>query len=184
MGGKEARKTYLQTAELPDLLLEHTQAKRFRFSSLRPSLRRLFFWIECCSSQLEDLNSVAALVLWLPRTPQAVPAVEHGSANEFICTKTRPEGGSPVNTTSKPGANPAKPSVDRLMSNKLPQGVALPWIPQNLCPTNRIGILKNTKVGSVDSRRDHTIPQINMEAHIEPFLEDSSLVRGPSPLPC
>ena len=29
-----------------------------------------------------------------------------------------------------------------------------------------------------------TLPPINMEAHIGPYIEDSSLVRGPSPLPC
>ena len=28
------------------------------------------------------------------------------------------------------------------------------------------------------------LPQINMEAHIGPYIEDSGLVRGPSPLPC
>ena len=29
-----------------------------------------------------------------------------------------------------------------------------------------------------------TLPQINMEAHREPYIEDSSLIRAPSPLPC
>ena len=29
-----------------------------------------------------------------------------------------------------------------------------------------------------------TLPQSSMEAHRGPYLEDSSLLRGPSPLPC
>ena len=29
-----------------------------------------------------------------------------------------------------------------------------------------------------------TLPQIHMEAHRGSYIEDSSLVRGPSPLPC
>ena len=38
-------------------------------------------------------------------------------------------------------------------------------------------------VGSCGLGAD-TLPQINMEAHRGPYIEDSSLVRGSSPLPC
>ena len=34
------------------------------------------------------------------------------------------------------------------------------------------------------SGRQNTLPQIHMEAHRRPYIEDSSLKRGPSPLPC
>ena len=36
----------------------------------------------------------------------------------------------------------------------------------------------------VISTYKHTLPQINMEAHCGPYIEDSSLVRGLSTLPC
>ena len=36
--------------------------------------------------------------------------------------------------------------------------------------------------GSLD--RGLTLPQINMEADKGPYIEDSSLIKGPSPLPC